>query len=127
MYPLQVTGRIIEVCKYRVDYTVELPPEEEGGEIQLEALTRLYRTQDAAENFAGRVNGTVAENDTAAYDWLDGMTIPADAVCPMDAAVRMAEMGQAAHETQQAAAAATNPVQLRADVDYLSIMTGVSL
>lgn len=126
-YPIRTVGRTIEVCKYRADYTVEVPPEEEGGETGTEELSRLFRTQGAASKFAGRVNGTVVENDTSAYDWLDGMTIPADAASPMDAAVAMAKMGQASYEAQQMAAAATDPVQLRADVDYLSIMTGVSL
>lgn len=126
-YPLQVTGRTIEVCKYRVDYTVTFPSEEDGTEPLTEELSRLIRTQDAAAKFAGRVNGTVVENDTAAYDWLDGMTIPADAASPMDAAVAMAKMGQAAYEARQANAAAAAPEQLRADVDYIAVITGVTL
>ena len=122
MYPCRVSGRTIEVCPWRVDYTQTLPGED-GQPDQAEPASRLFMRQESAEAFARRVGGTASKTGHE-YDWMDGLTVLEGTGSPYNEAVRIAELGEDAYLREVARAKSTDTAQLRADVDYIMLMGG---
>ncbi len=116
-YPFQIHDGIVELLRWEARYTDELSGQEErrGYPTQAEA-------QAAVERFGADGQGTVSEADVSAVAWMEGM-----AVDSFDAALAICELGEAAYRARLADAAQKSPDQLRADVDFISAMTGVEL
>lgn len=121
-YPFRVCGRTVEAYCFQVDYTEERPSES-GEPEQVDAV--LYcPTREEADTVAEQTGGIVTTLDTAAYEWMDGLTMP-DVTDTYGEAVKVYEMGQAAYERQVAFEAAKKANQLRADLDYVMLMGGL--
>ncbi len=116
-YPFQTRGRTVELFRYEAQYTDKISGED---------VTRGYPTRDQAERAVARRGvdgrGTVTELDVSALAWLEGL-----AVDSFDEALAIWEQGEAAYRAGLADAAQKSPDQLRADVDFISAMTGVEL
>lgn len=100
-YPFTMYGRIIQIHRYKVEYTETMPwPDEYGGPVE-EPRTEYCNTQEQAAAVAADHEGsTVAELDSAAYEWLDGIEV-ADVPDTYAEAVMLYEMGQAAYEQER--------------------------
>lgn len=94
MYPFRMYGRIIELYRYRVDYS----PGEDGEQIAT-AITERFPTAEEAQAVADRTGGTLTPLDTAANEWLDGIEV-ADVPDTFGEAVRIYEMGEAAYRSE---------------------------
>lgn len=103
-------GRIVEVHHFRVDYT-------EGEEQR----TDYTPTEEEADTIAQRTGGTVTALEPDSDAWMDGIEVD-DVPDTYGEAMRVYEMGEAAWKNRK-----TPAEQLRADVDFLAAMTGVSL
>lgn len=94
-YPFRVSGRTVEVYRFQVDYTEELPGE--NDELEQVAAVQYCPTQEEADAVAEQTGGTVTALNTTAYEWLDGLTLP-DVWDTYGEAVKVYEMGEAAYE-----------------------------
>lgn len=116
-YLFQTRGNTVEIFRYEARYT---------DKVSGEAVSRGYPTKEKAEQVVARRDadgqGTVIELDVSNLEWLDGLE-----AASFDEALAIYEAGEAAYRAQLAEAAQKSPEQLRADVDYLSAMTGVEL
>lgn len=100
-YPFTLYGRIIQIHRYKVEYTETMPwPDEYGGPVE-EPRTEYCNTQEQAAAVAADHEGsTVTQLDSAAYEWLDGIEV-ADVPDTYAEAVKLYETGQAAYEAEK--------------------------
>ncbi len=116
-YPFQIRGQVVELFRYEARYTDKLSGEE---------VTRGFPGKAQAEKAVARWGvdgqGVVTELDVSALDWLEGLEVDS-----FDEAVAIWELGEDAYRARLADAAQKSPDQLRADVDFISAMTGVEL
>lgn len=100
-YPFAMYGRIIQIHRYKVEYTETRSwPDEYGGPVE-EPRVAYCNTQEQAEAVSAAYKGsTVAELDSAAYEWLDGIEV-ADVPDTYAEAVKLYEAGQAAYEAEK--------------------------
>lgn len=122
-YPFRMSGRAVEVYRYRVDFTDERP--NEGGEMVQEAVTAYLPTQEEAQAVAEQMGGQIAALDVSAYEWLDGLEVD-DVPDTYAAAVEVYQMGREAWERKTAFEASKRAEQLRADLDFVMLMGGLS-
>lgn len=123
-YPFRLYGRIIEVHRFQVEYLEERL--DEDGVTQEISVTQCVPTREEADAVATRTDGTVTALDATSYEWLDGLEMP-DVPDTYGEAIQVYEMGQAAYEQKLLFEANAKREQLRADIDFISLMTGVSL
>ncbi len=116
-YPFQLHDGSVELLRYEARYT----DRETGEEESLGCPTRAV-AQEAVERWAVDGTGTVSEVDVSDLAWLEGLEVDS-----FDEAVAIYELGEAAYWAKLAEAAQKSPEQLRADVDFISAMTGVEL
>lgn len=92
-YPFSMYGRIIQIHRYKVEYTEIIPwPDEEGNPVE-ETRAGFCNTQEQAEAVAAAHEGSIiTELDSAAYEWLDGIEV-ADVPDTYAEAVTLYEMG----------------------------------
>lgn len=83
---IRMFGKTVQVCRYRVDWT-------EPGQ---EARTAWAHTRQEADSMAARTGGTVTEADTAAEDWMEGLTFES-----RDQALSWLEQGEAAYAAER--------------------------
>lgn len=100
-YPFAMYGRIIQIHRYKVEYTEIRPwPDDHGGPVE-EPRAEYCNTQEQAEAVAANHEGSVVtELDSAAYEWLDGIEV-ADVPDTYAEAVKLYEAGQAAYEAEK--------------------------
>ena len=115
MYPFRMCGRVVEVCRWRVDFPG-------AGEEDLRE-PEYFPTREEAEAAAGQ-DGTVSPLDTGGCGWMDGIETP-DVPDTYAEAVKIYEMGpeawQQALDFERRKAAS----RLRADLDYVMLMGGL--
>ncbi len=100
-YPFTLYGRIVQIHRYRVEYTEAKPWLDDGGNPAKESRTEYCNTEEQAEAVADAHEGTVVTKlDSSLYEWMDGMEV-ADVPDTYEEAVKIYEMGQEAWETQQ--------------------------
>lgn len=116
-YPFQTRGTAVEVFRFEARYTDKLS----GEDVSL-GFPTLAEAEKAAERFGVEGKGTVTELDVSAVQWMEGLEVDS-----FDEAVAIWEKGEDTYRTQLADAAQKSPDQLRADVDFISAMTGVEL
>ena len=110
MCVFRVCGRKVEVLRYSVSYTdIEGPKTEHCATIQ------------EAEEVSKQLNGALSLIPLGDDAWMDGIKVD-DVPDTYGEAMRVYEMGEAAWKVRK-----TPEEQLRADVDFLSAMTGVML
>ena len=131
-------GNILQVLKFKIDYTISQTietvntivcpdnPDCVQNEIVSQTITKNMSdyavTETEANAIAKKFNGSISKLDTQNYDWLDGLTFNS-----IDDALKAFEMGEQAYNDMVNAQKQTSIEQLRADLDFLSIMTGVEL
>lgn len=100
-YPFSMYGRIVQIHRYRVEYTEIMPWLDESGNPAEEQRIEYCNTQEQAAAVAEAHEGsTVTQLDSAAYEWLDGIEV-ADVPDTYAEAVKLYEAGQAAYEAEQ--------------------------
>lgn len=82
-YPFRMYGRIIQIYRYKVEYTDE----------SASTATLAYCCTDEE---AKDINGTVTKLDTSNYEWLDGIEV-ADVPDTFAEAIKIYEMGESAY------------------------------
>ena len=94
MVKFRMCGRVIEILRWRVDYTEEFLTVGENGETQTE-----YFTNDTeAEAFAARTGGTKTKLEIFQDDeWLDGLEVE-DVPDTYARALEFAKMGEQAYK-----------------------------
>ena len=108
-------GNQVEVLRYQVDYT-----ENE------EQFTVYAATEEEADEIAQRYNGVKSALALADDEWMNGLEV-ADVPDTYAEAMRIYSLGEQAYKQQIEDSKKRNAEQLRADIDFLSIMTGVTL
>lgn len=108
-------GNRVEVLRYQVDYT-----ENE------EQFTVYAATEEEADEIAQRYNGVKSALVLADDEWMDGLEV-ADVPDTYAEAMRIYSLGEQVYKQQVEDSKKQNAEQLRADIDFLSIMTGVTL
>ena len=88
MYRFSMYGRIIEIHRFSVTYSIE--------DVE---RTEYCHSREQADSLAELFSGTVTALDTSAYEWLDGIEV-ADVPDTYAEAVRIYEMGREAYEAE---------------------------
>lgn len=122
-YPFRMSGQIVEVYRYRVDYTEERPNGD--GEMVQETVTAYLPTQEEAQAVAEQTGGQFSALDASAYEWMDGLEVE-DVPDTYAAAVEVYQMGREAWERKAAFEASKRAEQLRADLDFVMLMGGLT-
>lgn len=107
----------IEVCRYRATFTHRVTGREITTDFPLEVTANR-----AVASLGLNGQGQVTALDTTGLEWLDGLEVK-----DLAEATEIYEMGQAEYERRVAYEQSKTPDQLRADLDYISLMTGVNL
>lgn len=94
-YLFRMSGRIVEVYHYQVDYAETTP----DGEPR--TCTDYCPTAEEADAIARRTGGSVTTLDSSDYEWLDGIEV-ADVPDTYAEAVRICEMGRETYEAELA-------------------------
>lgn len=89
-YPFRMYGEIVEIYRYKINYTEQIDPE--GGP---EAITEYTPYQDEAQTIAEQHSSTVAALDTSAYEWMDGLKL-----CTYDDAMAAYDLGETAYNAK---------------------------
>ena len=108
-------GNQVEVLRYQVDYTENA-----------EQFTIYAATEEEADEIAQRYNGVKTSLASSDDEWMDGLEV-ADVPDTYAEAVRVYSLGKQAYKQQVEDSKKQNAEQLRADIDFISIMTGVTL
>lgn len=108
-------GNQVEVLRYQVDYT-----ENE------EQFTAYAATEKEAGEIAKHYNGVKTALAPSDDEWMDGLEV-ADVPDTYAEAMRIYSLGEQEYKQQVEDSKKRNAEQLRADIDFLSIMTGVTL
>ena len=108
-------GNQVEVLLYQVDYT-----ENE------EQFTVYAATEEEADEIAKHYNGVKSALASAGDEWMDGLEV-ADVPDTYAEAMRIYSLGEQVYKQQVEDSKKRNAEQLRADIDFLSVMTGVTL
>lgn len=108
-------GNRVEVLRYQVDYTENA-----------EQFTAYATTEEEADEIAQRYNGVQTSLASSDDEWMDGLEV-ADIPNTYAEAMRIYSLGEQAYKQQVEDSKKQNVEQLRADIDFLSIMTGVTL
>ena len=116
-YPFQLHDGRVELLRWEARYTDKL-----SGEAVSRGFPTKAQAETAVEDWGADGRGTVNEVDVSALAWLEGMEVDS-----FDEALAICEQGEAAYRAGLADAAQKSPDQLRADVDFISAMTGVEL
>lgn len=99
-YPFYMLGRIIQIHRYKVDYSEKLPFLDDKGKPIIESRTECCNTEEQAQALAEATGGTITALDSAAYEWLDGIEVD-DVPDTYAVAERIYEAGQAAYEAEK--------------------------
>ncbi len=116
-YPFQTRDQSIELFRYEAKYTNKF-----SGEMESLGFTVREDADKAVKRLGVDGQGTVTELDVSAVAWMEGLE-----VASFDEAVSIYEQGEDAYRAKLTDAAQKSPEQLRADVDFISAMTGVEL
>lgn len=108
-------GNRVEVLRYQIDYI-----ENEEQHITYAA------TEEEATEIAARFNGTISTFALSDDEWMDGMEV-ANTSDSYAEAMKIYELGEQAYNRKIADQKKQDVAQLRADIDFLSAMTGVTL
>lgn len=108
-------GNKIILCRYKITWTDEN-----------DTYEQFVPTQAEADSLAQIYGGTVETLDTSNDEWIDGIVLEPTKT-PYDDALKIAQMGEQGYNDIVNAQKQTSIEQLRADLDFLSIMTGVEL
>ena len=118
-YPFRMSGQTVEVYRYQVDYTETSP----AGEP--EARTSYLLTLEEAQAVAEQTGGTITSLDVSIYEWMDGLIMP-DVPDTYGEAVKVYQMGKAEYRRKLAFETAKRSEQIRADLDYVMLMGGLT-
>lgn len=101
MYPFSMYGRIVQIYRFSVTYEEETHWPDENGvlETRTETQVEYCHTREQAQAVAKRTGGEIAELDSGAYAWMDGLEV-ADVPDTYAEAVKLYEMGREAWLTQ---------------------------
>lgn len=122
-YPFRMCGRVVEVLHYQV-YYIDERINEDGNTVR-ENVTVDFPTQEEAQIEANQTGGVIIELDTSAYEWMDGLEV-ADVPDTYAAALEVYQMGQEAWERKTAFEASKRAEQLRADLDFVMLIGGLT-
>lgn len=111
----RMCGNRVEILRYQIDYT-------ENEEYH----TTYAATEEEADEIAQRYNGVKTSLASSDDEWMDGLEV-ADVPDTYAEAMRIYSLGEQAYKQQIEDSKKRNAEQLRADIDFLSIMTGVTL
>lgn len=116
MYFLENTT--IKIFRYQANYT-----HKNSGE----AVTEKFATEEKAQKRIDQHgNGTITSLDVSNYEWLDGIELPNDGSAAK-IAKEIFEAGEEAWNAKKQERASKTQDQLRADIDFIAAMQGVSL
>lgn len=108
-------GNRVEVLQYQVDYI-----ENE------EQFTAYAVTEEEADEIAKRYNGVKTALTSSDDEWMDGLEVE-DVPDTYAEAMKICALGEEAYKQQVEDTKKQGLAQLRADIDFLSAMTGVTL
>lgn len=109
----QLRGRKVEILRYQVT--------------DPEGKKHFFVSEAAASRVAEECDGTVSPVDNSAFDWMDGLVIPESPNRYLQA-VKIADMGQEGYEKMISRPSTEELAQQNeANIDYLSMMTGIDL
>ncbi len=116
-YPFQLHDWRVELFRWEARYV-----DRDTGEEESRGFPTQAEAQAAMERWGTDGQGTVTALDVSTLEWLEGLEVDS-----FDEALAIYELGEAAYRAKLADAAQKSPDQLRADVDFISAMTGVRL
>lgn len=105
-YPFRMYGRIVEAYRFKATSTT--------GEVS------YYTNQKEAASFGG-----IVDPFDNTFMWMDGIEVE-DVPDTFSEAVKIYEMGQDAYQRKKAFDTAKDTEKLRADLDYVMLMGGLS-
>lgn len=108
-------GNRVEILRYQVEYT-------ENEEQQVSYVV----TEEEADEIAKYYNGVKTALEPSDDEWMDGMEV-ADVPDTYAEAMLIYSIGEQEYKQQIENSRKQGAEQLRADIDFISIMTGVIL
>lgn len=108
---IRMYGNKVQICRYKIEYNHN------------DNLHTCYaQTAEEAQHLANSMNGTISNIDTSNEDWLDGLEFDT-----RSQALYWLEQGQENYNQFILNQKLQMPDRLRADIDFLSIMTEATL
>lgn len=108
---IRMLGHTVQLCRWQVSYKMD--------DID---MVEYVPTEEEADEFVEQFGGVKTPLDTAGFEWVDGIT--ADS---LDSARSIAESGEQKYKFELERKEKCSPERLSANLDYLSMMTGVDI
>jgi hypothetical protein len=112
----RLLGKKVELIRYIVTW------QEDGQEIQESCVSEEHKNEVEQRLTKQNIEFTTETVDQTGNEWLEGMEFGS-----YDEALEVFNAGQQAYEQKQAMKQLTDNIRLRADIDYLAVMTGVEV
>ena len=112
----RISGKKVELYRYKVNYT-------ENEEVMIEnCISEEHKSEIEQMLTDKEITFETTLIDQTENEWFNGLYFDS-----YDKAKEVYEAGEAAYLQEKRTAERTGRMQLRADVDFLSIMTGVDV
>lgn len=108
-------GNCVEILRYQIEYV-------ENEEQRIEYAV----TEEEANEITQRYNGVKSMLPPSGDEWMDGLEVE-DVPDTYAEAMKICALGEEAYKQQVEDTKKQGLAQLRADIDFLSAMTGVTL
>jgi len=112
----RMLGKKVELYRYKIVYT------EDEVEMQENCVSIEHKTEIEQMLMAKGTTFVTTPIDQTDNEWLDGLEFSS-----YDEALEIFNKGEITYNQDIALKDSTNGLQLRADTDYIAIMTGVEL
>lgn len=112
---IRMLGHTVQLCRWQVSYKIDDMD-----------MVEYVPTEEEADDIAQRYNGVKSALTLFDDEWMDGLEV-ADVPDTYAEAMRIYSLGEQVYKQQIEDNKKRNAEQLRADIDFLSIMTGVTL
>jgi hypothetical protein len=112
----RMLGRKVELIRYTITW------QEDEREMQENCISEEHKAEVEQRLIGQGIEFTTEAIDQTDNEWFDGLEFNS-----YDEALAVFNAGQTEYEQKQSIQETTDNLRLRADIDYLSIMTGVGM
>jgi len=112
----RMLGNKVELIRYVVSYETMNGPSTE------QCVSDLHRDEVIQRLMNSAVPHTVETIDQSLNEWFNGLTFDS-----YDVALQTLNAGKDAYDSAMETKSITDPLKIRADLDFIAIMTGVTI
>ena len=112
----RMLGKKVELIRYKITW------QEDGQEMQEDCISEGHKNEVEQKLTAKNIDFTTEAIDQTDNEWFDGLEFDS-----YDKALAVFSQGEQAYLQEKQRQELTDNLRLRADIDYLSIMSGVEI